>query len=95
MPSEMVALQSEPGKKMEGKIFPVFEYKLMKRAQYEKEGDPLALAPDPKTPLSIYEARSALEVAKSRQAVRLPSEIIEHSHRGSVGQRYSSLDGDT
>lgn len=95
MPSEMVALQSEPGKKTEGKIFPVSEYKLMKRAQYEKEGNPLALAPDPKTPLSIYEARSALEVAKSRQAVRLPSEIIEHSHRGSVGQRYSSLDGDT
>jgi hypothetical protein len=76
MPSEMVVMQSEPGKKTEGKIFPVSEYKLMKRAQYERIGNPLALTPDPKIPLAIYEARNAVEVAKSRKADKYAPEVL-------------------
>ncbi len=67
-PSELVVLQSEPGKNTEGKIFPVSEYKLMKRAQYQKLGNPLGMTPDPKIPLSVYEARNAVEIAKDRLA---------------------------
>ena len=48
VPSEMVVLQSETRKDTKGKIFPVSQYKLMKRGQYEKIGNPLALTPDPK-----------------------------------------------
>ena len=47
VPSEMVVLQSETRKDTKGKIFPVSQYKLMKRGQYEKMGNPLALTPDP------------------------------------------------
>ncbi len=76
IPSEMVVLQSEPGKKTKGKIFPVAEYKLMRRAQYEKMGNPLALTLDPKKPLWVYQARNAVEVAKSRQADKFAPEVF-------------------
>ena len=69
MPSEMVVLQSETRKNTKGKIFPVSEYKLMKRGQYEKMGNPLAMTPDLRdVPLEMYEARNAVEIAKSRGA---------------------------
>jgi len=54
IPSEMVVLQSQPRKDTKGKIFPISEYKLMKRGQYEKMGNPLALTLDPNVPLEIY-----------------------------------------
>jgi outer membrane protein OmpA-like peptidoglycan-associated protein len=82
LPSEMVAMQSEPGKKTEGKIFPVSQYKLMRRAQYERMGNPLALAPDPKVPLALYEARNAVEVAKSRKADKYAPEIFSKAAGG-------------
>jgi len=90
MPSEMVVMQSQPGKKTEGKIFPVSEYKLMKRAQYEKMGNPLALTPDPKVPLAIYEARNAVEVAKSRKADKYAPEVFSKAE-GSLQQAESAL----
>lgn len=77
VPSEMVVLQSEPRKDTKGKIFPVSQYKLMKRGQYEKIGNPLALTPDlERAPLSMYEARNAVEVAKSRGADKYAPEIF-------------------
>jgi outer membrane protein OmpA-like peptidoglycan-associated protein len=76
VPSEMVVLQSEPRKDTKGKIFPVTEYKLMKRDQYEKMGNPLALTLDPKVPLEMYEARNAVEIAKARGADRYAPEIF-------------------
>ena len=75
VPSEMVVLQSVPNKKTEGKIFPVSEYKLMKRAQYQKMGNPLSLTLDPKTPLSVYEARNSVEVAKDHGADKFAPEV--------------------
>lgn len=68
IPSEMVVLQSEPTTSTQGKIIPVSDYKLMKRAQYEKLGNPLGMTLDPKVPLSLYEARNAVEIAKSHLA---------------------------
>jgi len=68
IPSEMVVLQSEPTKSTQGKIIPVSDYKLMKRAQYEKLGNPLGMMLDPKVPLSVYEARNAVEIAKAHLA---------------------------
>jgi outer membrane protein OmpA-like peptidoglycan-associated protein len=75
VPSEMVVLQSETRKDTKGKIFPVSQYKLMKRGQYEKLGNPLALTPDPNVPLEVYEARNAVDIAKSRGADKYAPEI--------------------
>jgi outer membrane protein OmpA-like peptidoglycan-associated protein len=77
VPSEMVVLENETRKNTKGQIFPVNDFKLMKRAQYAKLGNPLALTPDLKTvPLEVYEARNAVDIAKSRGADKDAPEIF-------------------
>ncbi len=92
LPSEMVVLQSERRKDTKGKIFPVNEYKLLKRAQYEKMGNPLALTLDPNVPLEMYEARNAVEIAKSRAADKYAPEIFSKAE-GSLKMAEKSLAG--
>ncbi len=49
----------------------------MKRTEYEKSGNPLALTPDlKKVPLDMYEARNAVEIAKSRGAEQYAPQIF-------------------
>ncbi len=77
LPSEMLILENETRKGTKGKIFIVNDYKLMKRSQYEKMGNPLALTLDLKNvPLEVYEARNAVEIAKSRAADKYAPEIF-------------------
>lgn len=77
LPSEVVVAQSAIRKDTKGKIFPVNEYRLMKRTQYEKLGNPLALTLDLKNvPLDMYEARNAVDIAKSRGADKYAPEIF-------------------
>src|SRR5215469_2040289 len=90
LPSEMVVLQTERRKDTKGKIFPVQEYKLLKRAQYEKMGNPLALTLDPNVPLEMYEARNAVEIAKSRGADKYAPEIFSKAE-GSLKMAENSL----
>ena len=90
VPSEIVVLQSEPRKGTKGKIFPVNEYKLLKRGQYEKMGNPLALTLDPNVPLEMYEARNAVEIAKSRGADKYAPEIFSKAE-GSLQMAENSL----
>jgi outer membrane protein OmpA-like peptidoglycan-associated protein len=77
LPSEMVVLENDTRKNTKGQIFPVNDFKLMKRAQYGKLGNPLAMTPDvERVPLQMYEARNALEIAKSRGAEKDAPEIF-------------------
>lgn len=77
LPSELVVLENDTRKDTKGKIFPINDYKLMRRGQYEKMGNPLALTLDLKNvPLEMYEARNALEIAKSRNAEKYAPEIF-------------------
>ena len=77
LPSEIVALENDIRKDTKGKIFPINDYKLMRRADYQKMQNPLALTLDVKNvPLEMYEARNALEIAKSRQAEKYAPEIF-------------------
>lgn len=76
-PGELVILENEIRKGTKGKIFIVNDYKLLKRTQYEKIGNPLALALDLKNvPLEMYEARNSVEIAKSRGADKYAPEIF-------------------
>ncbi len=76
-PSEMLILENETRKGTKGKIFVVKDYKLMKRSQYQKMGNPLALTLDLKNvPLEMYEARNAVEIAKSRAADKYAPEVF-------------------
>jgi outer membrane protein OmpA-like peptidoglycan-associated protein len=91
LPSEMVILENETRKNTKGKIFVVNDYKLMKRSQYEKIGNPLALTLDLKNvPLEMYEARNAMEIAKSRRADKYAPEIFSKAE-GSLKMAENSL----
>ena len=76
LPSEVVVMRSEVRKDTKGETFPVNEYKLLKRGQYEKLGNPLALSLDPKVPLEMYQARNAVEIARSHGADRYAPDIL-------------------
>jgi outer membrane protein OmpA-like peptidoglycan-associated protein len=77
LPSEIVVLENDTKKNTKGKIYPDNDYKLMLRSQYAKLGNPLALTPDLKTtPLDVYEARNAVDIAKSRGAAEYAPQIF-------------------
>ena len=77
IPGEIVVLINDTTKKTKGKIYPENSYKLMKRSQYARLGNPLALTPDLKNvPLDMYEARNAVDIAKSRGAEKYAPEIF-------------------
>ncbi len=77
IPSELLVLENEASKNIKGKIFVVNDYKLMRRAQYQKRANPLALTLDlKKIPLEMYEARNSVEIAKSNGAEKYAPEIF-------------------
>ena len=77
VPSEMIILENDTRKDTKGQIFPINDFKLMKRAQYEKLGNPLAMTPDLEgVPLQMYEARNAVDIARSRGAEKDAPEIF-------------------
>jgi len=91
VPSEMVVLETETRKNTKGKLFPVTEYKLMKRGQYAKLGNPLAMTPDVQhVPLEMYEARNAVDIAKSRGAAQYAPEILSKA-QASLDEAESAL----
>jgi outer membrane protein OmpA-like peptidoglycan-associated protein len=76
MPSEVIILVNETRKKTKGKIYPDNSYKLMKRGEYAKLGNPLGMTLDlKKVPLDMYEARNAVEIAKARRAEQYAPQI--------------------
>ncbi len=87
----MVVLETETRKNTKGKLFPVTEYKLMKRGQYANLENPLAMTPDLKSvPLEMYEARNAVEIAKSRGADKYAPDIFSKA-QASLSIAESSL----
>ena len=77
LPSEVVVLVNDTKKNTKGKIYPENSYKLMKRSQYARLGNPLALTLDLKNvPLDMYEARNAVEIAKSQGAEKYAPDIF-------------------
>jgi len=82
-PGEMVVLVNELRKDTKGKIIIVKDYPLVNRTQYQKLGNPLALTLDlKKVPLEVYEARNAVEIAKSRGADKYAPEIFSKAEGG-------------
>jgi outer membrane protein OmpA-like peptidoglycan-associated protein len=91
LPNEVVVLVNDTKKNTKGKIYPENSYKLMKRSQYEKLGNPLALTLDLKNvPLDMYEARNAVDIAKYRGAEKYAPEIFSKA-TGSLQMAENSL----
>jgi outer membrane protein OmpA-like peptidoglycan-associated protein len=82
-PSEMVILENDVRKNTKGRLFVVDNYTLMKRSQYQKMANPLALSLDlKKAPLEMYQARNAVDIAKSRGAEKYAPEIFSKALGG-------------
>src|SRR4051794_3599897 len=82
-PSEMLVLENAQRPNTKGRIFVVQDYKLLKRGQYQKVGNPLALTLDLKNvPLQMYEARNAVEIARSRSADRYAPDVFSKADGG-------------
>ena len=82
-PSEMLILENEIRNNTKGKVFVVSDYKLMKRAQYQRMSNPLALSMDlTNVPLEMYEARNSIEIARSRNADKYAPEIFSKADGG-------------
>jgi outer membrane protein OmpA-like peptidoglycan-associated protein len=91
LPSEIVVLGNDTTKNTKGKFYPENSYKLMKRSEYEKLGNPLALTLDLKNvPLDMYEARNAVDIAKSKGAEKYAPEIFSKA-TGSLQMAENSL----
>jgi len=91
LPSEIVVLVNDTTKKTKGKIYPENSYKLMKRSEYAKLGNPLALTPDLKNvPLDMYQARNAVDIARSKGAEKYAPEIFSKA-TGSLQMAENSL----
>jgi outer membrane protein OmpA-like peptidoglycan-associated protein len=82
-PSEMLILENALRENTKGRIFVVENYALMKRSQYQKLGNPLALIPDTKNvPLEMYEARNSVDIAGARGAENYAPDIFSKAQGG-------------
>jgi outer membrane protein OmpA-like peptidoglycan-associated protein len=82
-PSEILVLENALRKNTRGSIVVVNNYPLMKRSQYQKLGNPLALSMDLRNvPLALYEARNAVDIAKSHGAEKYAPGIFSKAENG-------------
>ena len=76
-PSELVVLENEMRKNTKARMFLIESYTLMDRGHYQKLGNPLALSLDLKNvPLEMYQARNAVDIAKTNGADKYASEVF-------------------
>ena len=89
-PSDLIVMENVVRKDTVGKIEEVdAKYELLQRGQYARLSNPLALKLDKKMPVELYEARNAVQIAKSMGADRfadrnLPESREEPRRGGSV-----------
>ncbi len=77
MPSNLVVMENVVRSDTKGKIEEIdAKYELMQRGQYERLANPLALKSDPKIPLELYEARNAIQIARTIGADRYASDTF-------------------
>ena len=82
-PSELLVAENEIRKNTKGKLFVVENYPLMRRSQYQKAANPLNLSVDLKqAPLEMYQARNAVDIARSRGAGKYAAETFAKAEGG-------------
>ena len=83
-PSDLIVLQNEARKGTKGRVhFIDAQYELLKKGQYAALSNPLSLTLDLKnTPLELYEARNAVQIAKSIGADKWAEDIFSRAEAG-------------
>ena len=82
MPSDLIVMENVVRPDTRGKIEVVdAKYELLQRGQYQKLSNPLALKLDKKIPLELYEARNAVQIARSMGADRYATETFQKAEK--------------
>ena len=81
-PSDLIVMENVVRKDTIGKIEEVdAKYELLQRGQYERLANPLALKFDTKQPLELYEARNAVQIARSMGADRYATDTFRKAEK--------------
>jgi outer membrane protein OmpA-like peptidoglycan-associated protein len=81
-PSDLIVLENVVRKDTVGKIEEVdAKYELLQRGQYQRLTNPLLLKLDRKQPLELYEARNAVQIARSVGADRFAAETFQKAEK--------------
>ena len=81
-PSDLIVLENVVRKDTLGKIEEIdAKYELLQRGQYSRLSNPLALKLDKKVPLELYEARNAVQIARSIGADRFATETFQKAEK--------------
>lgn len=77
-PSDLIVMENIVRPDTRGKIESIdAKYELLQRGQYQRLANPLELKADRKTPLELYEARNAVQIARSEGADRFAVETFQ------------------
>ncbi len=81
-PSDLIVMENVVRPDTKGKIEEVdAKYELLKRGEYQRLANPLALKADRKTPLELYEARNAVQIARAEGADRFAVETFQKAEK--------------
>ncbi|MDR3718712.1 MAG: OmpA family protein [Bryobacteraceae bacterium] len=81
-PSDLIVMENVVRSDTQGKVEEIdARYELLQRGQYQRLANPLALKPDKKLPLEIYEARNAVQIARSVGADRFATETFQKAEK--------------
>jgi outer membrane protein OmpA-like peptidoglycan-associated protein len=81
-PSDLIVMENVVRADTQGKIEEVdAKYELLQRGQYQRMANPLALKPDKKVPLEVYEARNAVQIARAVGADRFAVETFQKAEK--------------
>ena len=81
-PSDLIVMENVVRADTKGKIEEIdAKYELLQRGQYQRLANPLALKLDEKTPLELYEARNAVQIARAVGADRFAAETFQKAEK--------------
>jgi outer membrane protein OmpA-like peptidoglycan-associated protein len=81
-PSDLVVMENVVRADTKGKIEEIdAKYELLQRGQYERLVNTLGLKLDGKTPLELYEARNAVQIARTMGADRFAAETFQKAEK--------------
>lgn len=82
MPSDLIVMENVVRPDTKGKIEEIdAKYELMQRGQYQRLSNPLALKMDSRMPVELYEARNAVQIARSMGADRFATETFQKAEK--------------
>ena len=81
-PSDLIVMENVVRPDTKGKVEEIdAKYELLQRGQYQRLTNVLSLKPDPKVPLELYEARNAVQIARSFGADSFASETFQKAEK--------------